>query len=96
MPAKRLAKSVAFFFGAESRGARAAAAMTQQLLAEKIEVDPIYISLLENGHRQPSLAVVLNLERILGLDSGELSRRVAKRLLADGVWQSPKRQRKTN
>jgi len=96
MPAKRLAKSVAVSFGAELRGARAAAEVTQQVLAEKIEVDPIYISLLENGHRQPSLAVVLNLERALGLEPGELSRRVAKRLLSDGAWRSPKLSRKTN
>lgn len=96
MPAKRLAKSVAVSFGAELRSARTAVEVTQQSLAEKIEVDPIYISLLENGHRQPSLAVTLNLERALGLDPGELSRRVAKRLVSDGAWRSPKPSRKTS
>jgi transcriptional regulator with XRE-family HTH domain len=76
MPAKRLAKSVATQFGIELRNARSAAKLTQQVLAERADIDPVFVSLLENGHRQPSLTVLLNLERVLGLDAGELSRRV--------------------
>jgi transcriptional regulator with XRE-family HTH domain len=77
MPAKRHAKSVATQFGIELRKARGAAGLTQQVLAERAEVDPVFVSLLENGHRQPSLAVLLNLERELGLAAGELVQRVA-------------------
>jgi transcriptional regulator with XRE-family HTH domain len=80
MPAKRLAKSVAVQFGIELRNARATAKLTQQVLAERADIDPVFVSLLENGHRQPSLTVLLNLERVLGLDPGELSGRVAQAL----------------
>ncbi|HEX7348993.1 MAG TPA: helix-turn-helix transcriptional regulator [Rhodanobacteraceae bacterium] len=80
MPAKRLAKSVATQFGIELRNARSAAKLTQQVLAERADIDPVFVSLLENGHRQPSLTVLLNLERVLGLEAGELSRRVAQAL----------------
>ncbi len=80
MPAKRLAKSVATQFGIELRKARGAAELTQQVLAERAEIDPVFVSLLENGHRQPSLTVLLNLERVLGLDAGELVRRVTQAL----------------
>jgi len=77
MPSKRKAKSIATAFGAELRKARGAAGLTQQTLAERAEVDPVFISFLENGHRQPSLTVLLALERQLGLAAGDLSRRTA-------------------
>jgi len=89
MPAKPYAKSVATQFGVELRKARGTAELTQQVLAERAEVDPVFVSLLENGHRQPSLAVLLNLERVLGLDAGELARRVA-RALRDSADGSPR------
>ena len=77
MPAKRLAKSNAVLFGAELRRARTAAGLTQQTLAERAEVDPVFISFLENGHRQPSLTVLMSLEQVLGLGPGELVKRVS-------------------
>lgn len=80
MPAKRLAKSVATQFGVELRKARTAAELTQQVLAERADIDPVFVSLLENGHRQPSLTVLLNLERVLGLGPGELVQRVTQAL----------------
>lgn len=83
MPTRRHAKSVATHFGAELRQARIAAGLTQQKLAERAEVDPVFVSFLENGHRQPSLAVLLSLERVLGLSSGELAKRVGKRLMSE-------------
>ena len=83
MPAKRLAKSVATAFGVELRQARLGAGLTQQVLAERADVDPVFISFLENGHRQPSLTVLLSLERVLGLPAGELSKRVAGKALPD-------------
>jgi len=78
MPAKRLAKSVAKRFGIELRKARVDAGLTQQALAEQAEIDPVFVSLLENGHRQPSLTVLLCLERVLALPSGNLVQRVAE------------------
>lgn len=80
MPAKRLAKSVATQFGVELRKARTAAELTQQVLAERADIAPVFVSLLENGHRQPSLTVLLNLERVLDLGPGELAQRVAQAL----------------
>jgi len=35
--------------------ARRSAGMTQAILAEAVDVSTNYISLIENGHRQPSL-----------------------------------------
>jgi transcriptional regulator with XRE-family HTH domain len=80
MPAKRQAKSVAIAFGTELRSARLKAKLTQQRLAEGADIDPVFVSFLENGQRQPSLTVVLSLERVLGLGAGELSSRTARRL----------------
>jgi transcriptional regulator with XRE-family HTH domain len=84
MPAQRQAKAVAAAFGIELRAARLKAHLTQQKLAEGAEIDPVFVSFLENGRRQPSLAVLLSLEHCLGLNPGELSLRAARRLaLAD-------------
>ena len=80
MPSQAFAKSVAREFGAELRRVRARANMTQQALAERAEIDPVFVSYLENGHRQPSLAVVIAIERALGLAPGVLARRVALQL----------------
>jgi ribosome-binding protein aMBF1 (putative translation factor) len=80
MPAKRQTKKLAETFGAELRQARRTAGLTQQILAERAEVDPVFISFLENGHRQPSLTVLVSLERVLGLKSGELVARVTSSL----------------
>lgn len=77
MPAKRTAQSTAAVFGAELRAARKAAGLTQQTLAEAAEVDPVFVSFLENGHRQPSLTVLLALERATGVAPGGLVRRTA-------------------
>lgn len=85
MPAKRFAKSVATQFGIELRKARGAARLTQQVLAERAEIDPVFVSLLENGHRQPSLTVLLALERVLNLPAGELVQRVSRALRDEGA-----------
>ena len=88
MPAKRQAKSVHVAFGAQLRLARLSAGQTQQSLAERADIDPVFVSFLENGHRQPSLVVLLALERSLGLRPGELARRTAKAL--DGAGEDAK------
>lgn len=91
MPAKRIAKSVATQFGIELRKARNESGLTQQTLAERADIDPVFVSLLENGHRQPSLTVVLNLERVLNLAAGELVQRVSRALRDEGAASVAKR-----
>jgi transcriptional regulator with XRE-family HTH domain len=83
MPARDIAKSVALQFGRELRAARIGRELTQQALAEKAGIDPVFVSFLENGHRQPSLTVLLALEKALDVAAGELVRRVAQGLSAD-------------
>lgn len=95
MPARRVVQSVAASFGAELRKARANADLTQQVVAERADIDPVFVSFLENGHRQPSLAVLLSLERALGLAAGELVRRTADRLASGEGSKSNRGARKT-
>jgi len=91
MPAKRLAKTIAVLFGAELRRARKHAGLTQQALAEQADVDPVFISFLENGHRQPSLTVLFSLEHVLGLEPGESMRRVSAKLPRSELPKVPRR-----
>ena len=81
MPAPKRSKAIAKYFGMELRQARNDAGLTQQTLAERAEIEPVFVSFLENGHRQPSLTVLLAIERALGLGAGVLARRVGKRLV---------------
>ena len=62
-------------FGAALKEARLSAKLTQEELAEKAHSSATYVSLLENGHQQPALAVVMALEEALGLQAGELVKR---------------------
>ena len=82
VPANRTRNPVATAFGIELQKARAHAKLTQQVVAERANVDPVFISFLENGHRQPSLTVLLAIERALSVRPGELARRVASRIAA--------------
>ena len=68
-------KKIAKAFGAALKKARLAAGLTQEELAEKAHSSATYISLLENGHQQPALAVLMALEEALNLQPGELVRR---------------------
>jgi transcriptional regulator with XRE-family HTH domain len=80
MPARNYAKQVSKAFGKVLSDARKHANTTQQALAERAGIDPVFVSFLENGHRQPSLTVLLSLERALGLPDGELLTRTARAL----------------
>ena len=71
----------------ELRKARDAAKLTQPALAERADIDPVFVSFLENGHRQPSLTVMLLLEGAMGLSAGELARRTAKQLKHEAATQ---------
>jgi len=80
MPTKENAKRVSKIFGRVLAEARSQGGVTQQALAEGAGVDPVFISYLENGHRQPTLTVLLAIEKTLNLPDGELAVRTAKAL----------------
>jgi transcriptional regulator with XRE-family HTH domain len=46
--------------------------LTQQSLAQKLGVRASHIALLESGRRRPSLALIVRLAAVLGLDGREL------------------------
>lgn len=50
--------------------------MSQEQLAEAIDSTNVYISLLENGQRQPSLNAVILIARSLGMRPDELVEQV--------------------
>ncbi|MEJ0009127.1 MAG: helix-turn-helix transcriptional regulator [Alphaproteobacteria bacterium] len=52
--------------GKAIRAQRKAAGLTQEQLAERCGYDPTYISMLENGHRNPPVLTLFNLARHLG------------------------------
>lgn len=54
--------------------------MTQEQVAEAIDSTNVYISLLENGQRQPSLNAVILIARALGLRPETLVEQVSDRL----------------
>ncbi len=58
--------------------------MSQEQLAEAIESTNVYISLLENGQRQPSLNAVILIAHSLGMRPEELMRQVST-YLRDGI-----------
>lgn len=80
MPTKENAKQVSKVFGRILAEARRGNGVTQQTLAEGAGVDPVFISFLENGHRQPTLTVLLAIEKTLNLPDGELTARTARAL----------------
>jgi transcriptional regulator with XRE-family HTH domain len=80
MPSARRVRAVTQSFSIELKQARVRAKITQQTLAERAEIDPVFVSFLENGHRQPSLAVLLALEQAMALSPGTLMRRTVKRI----------------
>lgn len=53
-------------FGHVLRNRRTAAGLSQEALADAAGLHPTYISLLENGHRMPTLDVVRRLGVALG------------------------------
>ena len=78
------AQPVAKAFGAVLREARRARGMSQEALAGDAEVDRTYPSLLERGHRVPTLCVFLRLARALHLAPAELVNATLARLAHAG------------
>ena len=64
MSARRLGKNIA--------GLRLKAGLTQDQLAEKLDVTTRYLQKLEGGIHTPSLALLLNLRKMLKADWTEL------------------------
>ena len=79
------ADQLALAFGRVLRERRLAAGLSQEKLALEAEVDRTFVSLLERGGRQPTLATLWRLAEALGLTPTELIagvekvRRTAKR-----------------
>ena len=51
--------------GARIREARRAAGMTQEQLAEAVDITPVYVSRIENGVKRASLSVLLRITKAL-------------------------------
>ena len=51
--------------GARIREARRAAGMTQEQLAEAVDITPVYVSRIENGVKRASLSVLLRITKVL-------------------------------
>jgi transcriptional regulator with XRE-family HTH domain len=64
--------SILLAFGQRLRAVRTATQISQEALAELAELDRTYISLLERGKRNPSLACVANLAQALNVTVSEL------------------------
>lgn len=67
-------------FGKVIAEARIRQGMSQEQLAEAIDSTNVYISLLENGQRQPSLNAVILIARSLGVRPEDLVERVSTEL----------------
>lgn len=62
-----MAKTENTNFGTRLKDARVTKKMTQQQLADAVGVDPKYISALENGRRNMSKELAMDMERLLGV-----------------------------
>lgn len=67
-------------FGAVLRQHRIEADLAQEALAEAADMSRVGLSLLERGHRCPSLRTVFQLARALGTPPSALVRDVERRL----------------
>lgn len=59
-------------FGRVLRSRRKASALSQEKLALEAGLERVFISLLENGRRQPTFQTILKLAGVLGCSAGEL------------------------
>jgi transcriptional regulator with XRE-family HTH domain len=67
-------------FGEVLRARRLEKQLSQEQLSERVDVIRAFISALENGTRQPSLAMVLRLAKALGIKPGELVDAVVEKM----------------
>lgn len=59
-------------FGQVLRARRKSAALSQEQLAFEAGLERVFISLLENGHKQPTFQTMLKLAAALSCTAGEL------------------------
>lgn len=69
-------------FGKVLRELRTEKGLSQEKLAEYCDLDRTYISLLERGHRQPTITTVFKIAKALEIKASELVKVVEKRLPA--------------
>jgi transcriptional regulator with XRE-family HTH domain len=67
-------------FGEVLRARRLEKQLSQEQLSERVDVIRAFISALENGTRQPSLAMILRLAKALNIKPGELVDAVAEKM----------------
>ena len=63
-------------FSAVLRAARKERGLTQEKLAEKSDLDPTFISMMERGLRQPTIRTLFSLAGALDLKASEIVRNV--------------------
>lgn len=84
-------------FGTELRARRLEANLTQEQLAFEAEIQRVYVSKLELGRAQPTLAMLLTLAKALDCTASELVAAVEQRIANAHMQKKsvldPKRQR---
>ena len=58
--------------GARIKGIRAKKPITQERLAERVEINPKYLSSIERGKENPTLNTLIKLSESLEVDLGEI------------------------
>ena len=77
---RKFADEVATAFGEVMRQVRTSRRISQQALALESGLDRTYVSLLERGHRQPTLAALILLANTLDMDPALLVKKATARL----------------
>lgn len=63
-------------FGNRVKDLRSDIGMTQSILAAKINKDRSYVGFIERGERNPSLEVIFDIAKALGVNSDELLKEI--------------------
>jgi transcriptional regulator with XRE-family HTH domain len=71
---------VSKIFGELIRELRKENNISQETLADNTQLDRTYISMLERGIRQPTLATILSLSKALKISASELIKRVEDKM----------------
>jgi len=72
-------KALSNEFGAALRRIRNDKGMTQDALAEKLEINSPYISRLESGQKHPSLEMIWKLAKAMGIKASDIIKAVEDR-----------------
>ena len=77
---KAISKEAAIAFGKVLQAYRTGKGVSQEKLAERSDLHRTYISLLEQGRRQPSLATIILLARALDISASDMVQETEKGL----------------